>query len=125
MAKLKLSAVRNVGEDTEYVFLQALEDVDIGDYILTDTTYRADGTTSNKLRHVFEFQTKMVKKGEYVALYSKPGTNNVGTTVTNSVPVHRIFWGLKETIWNDTGDRAHLFYAPKVSRQSMVVPAAE
>lgn len=122
MANLQLVEVREAGTSTERVFMHALEDLNLSNYIVTDTTYRADGVPSNKLRHVYEFEARSVKKGEYVSLYSKAGTYALGeTTGTPPSPVHKIYWGLKETIWNKTGDRAHLFYAPAAERQSKLV----
>lgn len=40
-------------------------------------------------------------------------------------PIHRIYWGLKERIWNQTGDRAHLLYAPRAQRKALAVPAVK
>ena len=122
MANLQLVEVRDAGSTNERVFMHALEDLNLCNYVVTDTTYRADGVPSNKLRHVYEFEARSVKKGEYVSLYSKVGTYNLGeTTGSPASPIHKIYWGLEETIWNKTGDRAHLFYAPATERQSKVV----
>lgn len=120
MANLDLVEVRGVGTDSERVFMHALEDLNLGNYIVTDTTYRADGVKSDKLRHLYEFKSRDVKKGEYVALYSKAGTYALGETKGGS-PIHEIYWGLEERIWNKTGDRAYLFYAPASKRQSKAV----
>ena len=126
MARLKLIEVRNVGTDNEMVFMRASEDLDLGNYIITDSTYRATGTISNKLRHVYEFPSHSVKKGELVALYSKVGKDHVGeNTEKPPVRVHRFYWNLKERIWNQTGDRAYLLFAPRDDRASVVVPAVE
>jgi len=123
MANLKLIEVRDVGTDKEMVFMRATKDLDLGDYIVTDTTYRSTGATSNKLRHVFEFPTHAVKEGQYVALYSAVGTNKLSETVgPPKIPVHVFYWNLKERIWNQTGDRAYLLYAPKQERQTVAVP---
>lgn len=122
--KFKLVEVRDAGKlDKERVFFKVNEDVDLGDYVLTDTTYAADGTQSNKLRHVYEFPTKLVEKGSFVSLYTKAGTAQLGTLDDEITPLHRMYWGLKETIWNKTGDKAFLLFAPKTHRQTLVVPA--
>ena len=124
--RLEIVEVRGVGTSDERVFMRANEDLDLGDYILTDTTYRADGARSDKLRHVYEFAPKAIRKGEYVSLLSKEGTNALGkTTGANPSPIHKIYWGLKERIWNQTGDKAFLIYAPRSERHAIAVQAAQ
>lgn len=125
MANLKLRGVRGVGTKDERVWMEAVDDVDLGNYIVTDTTYDDKGNPSNKWRHVFEFSPKQVKKGEFVCLHSKAGVNCMGKTNDSGAPIHRIYWGLGERVWNNTGDRAHLIFAPRNQRQSVLVPEAE
>lgn len=106
--KVKILSVHNQGNfDEEYVLLEVVSDCDIGKYVLADTTYTSTGTVSNKLRHVYWFPDKDVKKGELVSLRTKAGTN---TELTNSsgTKVHRFYWGLKTSVWNDDGDCAVL-----------------
>lgn len=107
--------------DKEYVWLKADQDCDLGDYILADSTYSAAGQPSNKARHVFFFPTREVKKGEFISLWTKPGKNVMGKS-TEGDTVHRFFWGLKESIWNDTGDCAYLMKAPRSERKAYQVP---
>lgn len=123
---LKLLEVKDAGDlSKERVLFEAVEDVDIGDYVLTDTTYGADGTRSNKLRHVFEFPTRFVELGEFVRVFTKAGKVTKSTMADDFTPVHNLYWGLKETIWNKTGDQAFLLFAPKDERQSVIVPEQE
>lgn len=119
--KLKLVEVRDPGTSNERVFIRALQDVDLGDYIVTDTTYRQNGTVSNKARHVYEFARKIVKAGEYVALHSAAGTYKVDKTNDSGIPLHRFYWGLNYRIWNKDGDTAWLLYAPLAERQEKPV----
>ena len=125
--KLALREVREPGDvNTERVFLVATDDVDLGDYIITDTTYGNDGKISNKSRHVYEFEPKVIKKGECVALYTMAGKYLLDTTTgRHPVPLHRFYWGLGSNIWNKTGDKAFLLYAPRAERQALVVPESE
>jgi hypothetical protein len=46
--KLKLLEIRGIGTDNERVWIQASEDVDLGDYIVTDTTFTGNGKKSDK-----------------------------------------------------------------------------
>ena len=121
MAQLEIVEVRGVGTDEERVFMKANTDLDLGDYIITDATYDANGLLSNKLRHVYEFAERFVEEGQYVCLHSKIGTNTMDKT-TGGFPLHRIYWGLKERIWNQEGDQAHLLYAPRSERDAKFVP---
>lgn len=121
MPYLKLIEVRDADTPDERVFMQASEDLDLSNYIVTDTTYRKNGAVSNKARHVYEFAQKSVKKGEYVVLYSKVGKYELAT-VKDGTPLHRFYWGLNYTIWNDKGDKAWLLYAPAAERQAKIVP---
>ncbi|TSP09184.1 hypothetical protein [Cupriavidus campinensis] len=106
--KVKIISVHGHGDyDKEYVYLQALEDADIGHYVLADSTYNSNGTISNKVRHTYWFPDGIVKKGSYISLWTKPGKNVVDTN-SNGQTVHRYFWGLKEAVWNDDGDCAVL-----------------
>jgi hypothetical protein len=123
-AKLKLIEVRDPGKQNERVFIRALQEVDLGDYIVTDTTYRQDGSVSNKARHVYEFARKVVQAGEYVCLHSGAGSYKLDKTTDDGTPLHRFYWGLNYTIWNKSGDNAWLLYAPLSERQGKAVAPA-
>lgn len=125
VAKLELVAVRGVGTAEERVMMRALEDVDLGDYIVTDSTYRKDGVVSNKARHVYEFAKKRIAAGEWIALRSRKGTYNVTTLDDDRTPLHLFYWGLDYRIWNEDGDNAWLLLAPQVARQSKRVAPAK
>lgn len=119
---LEVVQISDQGEyDKEYVVLKANEDCNLGDYILADSTYSAAGQPSNKARHVFFFPLMDVKKGEYISVWTKPG-KNVKAETAQGDPIHRFFWGLKESIWNDTGDCAYLMKAPRSERKAYQVP---
>lgn len=106
--KLKIIKVHGHGDAREeYVFLRALDDVEISNYLLADSTYGADGSVSNKVRHTFWFPKKLIKKGEYISVRSRIGKPEVGKASDGKV-VHRFYWGLKESVWNDDGDVAVL-----------------
>jgi hypothetical protein len=108
---VKLISVENKGDlEKEAVWLDVVDDADIGNYALCDTTYTDEEAkrVSNRLRHFYWFPDRPVKKGDYVKLYTKVGkpttwTNKRGTTT------HVFYWGLMETVWNQDGDCAVLF----------------
>jgi hypothetical protein len=85
-----LIEVRDPGTSRERVFT-AVQDVDLGDCIVTDTTYRQNGTVSNKMRHVYEFARKVVKAGECVVVQSGIGTYKLDKTTDDGTPLHRFY----------------------------------
>ena len=107
--KIAIRSVKGHGNSLEEaVRLAVLQDCNLHDYLLADTTYSDGGRISNKDRHTYWFPNREVKKNDYVVLHtgsgtytSKPNTRN-GTT-------HHLYWGLQVAVWNDTGDEAILF----------------
>jgi len=118
--KVKIEYVKDNGDlANERIVLKALERVDIGRYLLCDTTYNDDETVSNKLRHTFWFPDKVIEEGDFVALYTTVGTdrqhgNKAGTTT------HCFYWGLDRTVWNKGGDGAVLFELGSWSIKNML-----
>lgn len=98
--------------NNEVVWLKVLRDTDIGHYMIMDTTYINENKISNKHRHAYWFPDKPVKKGDFVALYTKLGRN---TSFENkaSMETHHFFWNMKSQVWNDTGDAAVLINTPQ------------
>ena len=119
---LKIIVINNSSNlQDEYVYLKADADCNLGDYLLTDSTYGSNEAPSNKLRHVFFFPVLAVKKGDYVALWTRKGTYSVNAATTAKGPQHNLFWGLQETVWNVAGDKAFLFTAPRAQRSAFTV----
>lgn len=75
--KLKIHNIENKGElENEAIWIDVLEDVsNLSYYMVCDTTYADNNHISNELRHVFWFPNKPVKKGDWIALRTKNGTN--------------------------------------------------
>jgi hypothetical protein len=111
--KLRLVKVHARGDQAkEFVELKVLEDCNLADYLVLDTTYNAEKNTitknpSNKLRHVHWFARKDVKKGDAIYLRTCAGTASTQTQ-PNDTTIYTLYWGLKEPIWNDEGDKAVL-----------------
>jgi len=108
---LRIVKVKDAGVlKKERVILEVTRDTDVGRYLLCDTTFDEKGKISNLLRHTFWFPDKLVKKGDYVAVYSAVGEDtefqNTGKSTT-----HVFYWGLDVTVWNKSGDGAILFRA--------------
>lgn len=110
MSKIKIHSIEGKGElEKECVWLDVLEDVpDLAFYMLCDTTYSDDKHISNELRHMYWFASKAVKKGDWIKVLTKAGTN---TTSSNDrkTTTHILHWKLGKTVWNKDGDTAVLF----------------
>ena len=107
--KVKLMYVKDHGDlDNERIVLKALAGLDIGRYLICDTTYNKDNTVSNKVRHTYWFPDKAIQEGDFVALYTKVGTDRQHSNQANTT-THCFYWGLDRTIWNKDGDGAVLF----------------
>lgn len=108
--KLKVLSIHEKGDASkEYVLLEATEDCDVGNYAVADSTYTGEHSVSNMLRHVYWFPDKAIKKGNRVVLRTGAGTNGEYKTDSGK-QVHRFFWGLKSSVWNDDGDAAVLLH---------------
>jgi hypothetical protein len=107
--KLRILSVHNGGDyDNEYVMLEAVENCNIGFYMLADSTYVNPLQVSDKLRHIYWMPHQKVESGERVSVWTKPGTNTIKINDAGVV-IHRLFWGLNTAVWNDEGDCAVLF----------------
>ena len=110
--KLSIQSIADPGDQTkEIVWLYAWDDVNIGYYMVTDSTFDSGGP-SNKWRHTYKFPDLTVPKGDWIALWTKPGQNRAEERKPDKgVPfkVHHLFMNLKSSVWNATGDTARLF----------------
>lgn len=106
--KAKISKIIDHGHNDERVVLNILEDIDIGEFLILDTTYNK-GEISNKARHPYWFPDKKVKKGDLVILYTKKGTENTIVNKSGSTS-HFFYWGLNSNVWNNDGDCALLLH---------------
>ena len=108
--KIKIHSIEGKGNlDKEVIWLDVVEDVAaLSDYMVCDTTYTDDNHISNELRHVYWFRSKSVKKGDWIALRTKNGTNTTSKNDRGGI-TYTFYWNLGRTIWNKDGDAAILF----------------
>lgn len=105
---VRITGINVDGDATkEYVTLHVDRDCDIGDYILADTTYVSPDAVSNELRHMYWFPAKEVEAGDTIILRTGRGTDTQEEKKDGTMK-HRFFWGLRSSVWNDTGDTALL-----------------
>ncbi len=89
----------------ERIILKAINDCNIGKYILFDTTYKED-QISNKLRHCYWFPDKEIKSGDKIILYTKKGHESSKQN-KSGIESHFFYWDLDNTtIWNKKEDCA-------------------
>ena len=91
----------------EKIVLVAEADMDIGQYILFDTTYISDSEISSKVRHSFWLPDFKVDAGDLVVVYTKDGTQKQKTNEDQSKTLF-LYWGLGRTVWNQGEDCAVL-----------------
>jgi len=107
--KMKIS-VRGIADkksqQNERVVIDVIEDCNLWDYMILDTTYDNEGNISNLHRHSYFFKDYHVKKGDIIYLYSKKGVNK--PFQQNNQQYHFLYWGFDKTIWNDDKDIAIL-----------------
>jgi len=107
--KLKIDSVVDYGtHDSERVLLTVLEDCNLKNYQIADTTYNGEHSISNKLRHFYWFAPKDVKAGDKIILHTKRGRNS-STELANGKTQYTYYWGLGNFVWNNDGDAAVLF----------------
>lgn len=107
--KLAIRYVKDHGvKNDERIILKALDSVDVGSYMLADTTYISDGEVSNKLRHTFWIPDQEVEKDDLVVIYTKEGKDSVKTNKSGN-KTYFFYWGLNKTVWNIDEDAAALF----------------
>ena len=87
----------------EHIHLQVIVDTDLCYYVVLDTTYMSPTSISSGIRHAFWFPATPVKAGDSVFLYTGSGTN-YSIHNPHGGRSHFFYWGLKQTIWNNTGD---------------------
>lgn len=111
MPAMKVHSVDGKGDlAKECVWLSIAEDISsLSDYVLCDTTYTDDNHISNELRHLYWFPKKAIKKGDWVRLMTKEGTNS-STANDKGGTTHTFHWKLGRTVWNKDGDAALLFH---------------
>lgn len=107
---MKLKIVRIIDRASatdERLWLKVLQDADLSFYVVLDTSYVDDNHISNLQRHAHWFETKHVKTGDSVVLYTRKGTPTSKTNQDGTTS-YFLYWGLEHPIWNNSGDCAVL-----------------
>ncbi|CAD0004787.1 hypothetical protein [Flavobacterium chungangense] len=118
--KAQINKIIDHGHNDERILIKILEDSDIGEFLVLDTTYSSNGTVSNKVRHPFWFPDQKVKKGDWVTLYTKEGSSR--SLKNPDGTIHYLFyWGLKSNVWNNDGDCALLLHVDEWKHHKVTI----
>jgi hypothetical protein len=107
--KLQLTEIVDRGtHNSEKVLIDVVEDANLQDYIIRDTTFTKGDKISNKWVHAHKFLKQSVKKGDKVVLYTRTGTDSK-KELENGNTEYTYFWDLDSSVWNNDGDAAVLY----------------
>ncbi len=106
---IEIKYVKDAGDlRNERIILKALKEVQIGEYMISDTTYTEDGQISNLIRHIYWIPDKVVQANDLIVIYTKEGRFSEKIN-KSGVVTHFFYWSLNRTIWNQESDSATLF----------------
>ena len=107
---LEIRRIKNAGTEEECLVLFVKEDCNSGNYLVFDETYNEDGSVSNKLRHLYIFDSHSLNKGDFIWLFThKEG--HYDTHINKSkTTTHKFYWGLGNAIWNQEGDKVYVIH---------------
>lgn len=107
--KIKITRIIDHGQQNERAELAVLENCELGEHIIADTSFTGEHTVSNKLRHMHWFADQKVLMGDKIVLYTRKGTSRSEKINHKNTLYHR-YWQLDVSVWNDDGDAAILFH---------------
>ena len=108
--KLTIQSVKEHGDlKKERIILKALDNVDIGNYMIADTTYVDDEQISNKLRHTYWLPDVKVNKDDLIVIYTKVGNESIKENKSGS-KTYFFYWELGRTVWNQNEEAAAIFH---------------
>ena len=110
--KARIYKVVSDSLDAERIVIEIMEDCNMDQFLVFDTTYDNNGRVSNLHRHVFLFKSLQVKKGDFVSLFTRTKGDNDEESFTNKreTKTYQLFWGLDQQIWNRDSDIAYLLH---------------
>lgn len=108
--QLRIKRIDRGDHENEKVVIEALDDCNLGRYLLFDKTFDENGIESNKSRHLYLFHDIQLRNGDYVVLYTRGIQNNEKQSFRNKrgTTTYNLYWNLENNVWNNDGDRAYL-----------------
>ncbi len=106
--KINPARFREKGKlDGERLVFTVEQDDDIGSYAVFHTNFLKDGMVSSRVKRVYWFPDKPVRKGDLVVLYTKQGTQSEKKASDGSTS-HFFYWGLTGALWDSPSECAVL-----------------
>ncbi len=118
--KLKIRSIIDYGHKSERIIIDVIQDTDIGKYLVLDSTYKAPGLISNKVKHPYWFPDLKVKKGDTIILHTRKGTRR--SKMLEDHTEHCFYWGLDCNIWCNDGDCAVVMYTGDWNSYMVEIP---
>ncbi len=102
--KLKVRKIYSKGTyRQECVVLEALEDCEIGRYLISKAGFSEDGKVALRCKQAYWFPDQKVKKGDFVWLYTcaaRAGEQNSWSSGPEAT-TYAFFWGLPMEVWDN------------------------
>jgi len=109
--KLELRSIVAPGDlKNERLTLRALENLDVGDFLVAQAGYVDDSPTT-QLFHALWFPYKVIRKGDLVVIYTKEGSNKE-RVLDRGNKAHFYYFDLSDPIWADANKSALVLHAP-------------
>jgi hypothetical protein len=108
--KLKIESILGLTPpNQEYLLLDVVEDTNLGEYMVINTLRTSDGIDLIRNRHIYQFPSREVKKGEKVLLYSTKGKDGIQVNVILERR-HIFFWNLTKRMWRKHIGKVYLIH---------------
>lgn len=107
---LEIRRIKNAGTVEECLVLRVKEDCNSGDYLVFDETYNEDGSVSNKLRHLYIFDSHSLSEGDFIWLFTHKEGHYDTHKNKSKTTTHKFYWGLGNSIWNQEGDKVYVIH---------------
>lgn len=96
--------------DKERIVFAVKNDEQLGKYLIAESVLLDNSRFSAKIKNIFWFPDKELKKGDVVVLYTKSGNNNISKNEDGST-TYFYYWGLSEPHLNEKKPCVVLFDA--------------
>jgi hypothetical protein len=97
--KLEIRSFADAGVlEKERVVLRAIDDVDIGDYVLLRSRVGAEGGPTSGRKDAYWLPDIVISKGDLVVIYSRGG-KSAKKALSSGKTAHFYYWYQKKTFW--------------------------
>ncbi|MBC8725069.1 hypothetical protein F6X37_26855 [Paraburkholderia sp. 31.1] len=105
--KLEIHSFADIGDiSKERLVLRALDDINIGDYVILRSKRSNDGGPLSGAKSAYWLPDVVVKVGDLIILYTKTGAAGK-KALSRDRTAHFYYWRMKEAIWGaDKGNIA-------------------